>query len=83
MKTIISPKNIVKKWIVHNKIILQSLDIRKKYKKPERNLQKGAIWGPFYLDPKICLQMLKLSLSKTKSQVFPAEPSQTFISNIN
>ncbi len=34
--------------------------------------------------PKICLQMLKLSLSKTKSQVFfSAKPSLTFISNIN
>jgi hypothetical protein len=70
MKTIISPKKHGLKWIVHNKIILQSLDIRKKYKNLERNLQKGAIWGLFYLDPKICLQMLKLTLSKTKSQIF-------------
>jgi hypothetical protein len=46
-------------------------------------MQKGAIWSLFYWDPKICLQMLKLSLSKTKSQVFSAKPSLTFISNIN
>jgi hypothetical protein len=79
MKTIINPKNRGRK----HSIILPSEDIRKKYKKQKRNLQKGALLRFFSPGPQKLSTMLKLSLLTTKSSFFSAEPFLMFVRNIN